>query len=206
MTTWNYTWRNLEIACNKSSSIKKMCQDLLSEEAPCGSILVSDHSSLCILGGRLREGRLYIQKCRIAFRVGIYWCELSPKRRLPILRNWMNTCEVEGLFISTCVLGSIANRCSANEPTLLPEKRTRKRGGKRTLVYAKSQNHWFKKVSSLCSRRCLVCFSFVFRKVRGQTRKRWRRGRGKEAKPRTFPRPIPYRFLFFFCVHACILP
>ena len=64
-----------------------MCQDLLSEEAPCGSILVSDHSSLCILGGRLREGRLYIQKCRIAFRVGIYWCEHSPKRTLAILRN-----------------------------------------------------------------------------------------------------------------------
>ena len=87
MTTWNYTWRNLEIACSKSSSVEWMCQDLLSEEAPCGSILVSDHLSLSILGGRLREGRLYIQKCRIAFRVGIYWCEHSPKRRLAILRN-----------------------------------------------------------------------------------------------------------------------
>ena len=64
-----------------------MCQDLLSEEAPCGSILVSDHLSLCILGGRLREGRLYIQKCRIAFRVGIYWFEHSPNRTLAILRN-----------------------------------------------------------------------------------------------------------------------
>ena len=28
-----------------------------------------------------------------------------------------------------------------------------------------AKTNWFKKVSSLCSRRCLVCFSFVFRKV-----------------------------------------
>ena len=34
----------LDIACNKLSSIKQMYLDLFSEKAPCGSILVSDHS------------------------------------------------------------------------------------------------------------------------------------------------------------------
>ena len=154
MTTWNYTWRNLEIIFHKV--------DVPGPPLGRGTLWFASCKrppSLCILGGRLREGRLYIQKCRIAFRVGIYWCEHSPKRRLAILWNWMNTCEVEGWLLSTCVLGSIASRCSANEPTLLREKRTRKSGGKRTLVYVKSQNNWFKKVSSLCSRR----FYFVFR-------------------------------------------
>ena len=42
ITTWDYTGRNLEIACNKLSSIKKMCSDLFSEET-CDSILVSGH-------------------------------------------------------------------------------------------------------------------------------------------------------------------
>ena len=40
-----------------------MSPDLFSEEAPRGSILVNDHSwppSLCILGGRLQEVRLYL--------------------------------------------------------------------------------------------------------------------------------------------------
>ena len=44
-----------------------MCPDLFSEEAPCGLIIAKDHLqygrkrplSLCILGGRLREVRLY---------------------------------------------------------------------------------------------------------------------------------------------------
>ena len=35
-----HTWRNLDITSNKSSSIKQMCQDLFSDEAPYGSILV----------------------------------------------------------------------------------------------------------------------------------------------------------------------
>ena len=44
LTTWNYTFRNLDVACNKLSSIKyRMCPDLFLEEAPCGSILVNDH-------------------------------------------------------------------------------------------------------------------------------------------------------------------
>ena len=42
-TKWNYTWRNLQITCNKLSSIKLMYPDLFSEETPRGSILVSDH-------------------------------------------------------------------------------------------------------------------------------------------------------------------
>ena len=42
ITTWNYRGRNLEIAYNELSSIKKMCPDLFSEET-CGSILVSGH-------------------------------------------------------------------------------------------------------------------------------------------------------------------
>ena len=37
------TCRNLEIECDKFSSLKYMCPDLFSEETPCGSILVSDH-------------------------------------------------------------------------------------------------------------------------------------------------------------------
>ena len=46
--------------------------------------------SLCILGGRLREVQLYIQKFRIPFRVGIYWCEHSPKRRLAMVKACFN--------------------------------------------------------------------------------------------------------------------
>ena len=42
-TTWNSRYLNLEIACNKLSSIKQICLDLFLEEAPCGSILVRDH-------------------------------------------------------------------------------------------------------------------------------------------------------------------
>ena len=35
VTTWNYSCRNLiDTACNKSSTIKLMCPDLFSEEAP----------------------------------------------------------------------------------------------------------------------------------------------------------------------------
>ena len=43
-----------------------MCLDLFSEQTPCDSILVNDHLpykrplSLCVLGGRLREVRLYL--------------------------------------------------------------------------------------------------------------------------------------------------
>ena len=44
VTIWNYTCRNFDIACNKLSSIKQMCQDLFSEEAPGGSVLVRDQS------------------------------------------------------------------------------------------------------------------------------------------------------------------
>ena len=40
VTTWNCTWRNLEIACNKLSSTKYMCPDRFSEKTPCCSILV----------------------------------------------------------------------------------------------------------------------------------------------------------------------
>ena len=38
-----YTCHNLDIACNKLSSIKYMCLDLFLEEVPLGSILVNDH-------------------------------------------------------------------------------------------------------------------------------------------------------------------
>ena len=43
LTTWNYTCRNLDIACNELSSIKQMCLDLFSKETSCGPILVNDH-------------------------------------------------------------------------------------------------------------------------------------------------------------------
>ena len=42
-TTWNYTYPNLDFACNKLSFIKKMCPDLFLEETPSGSILVNDY-------------------------------------------------------------------------------------------------------------------------------------------------------------------
>ena len=42
-TTWNYTYPNLDFACNKLSFIKKMCPDLFLEETPYGSILVNDY-------------------------------------------------------------------------------------------------------------------------------------------------------------------
>ena len=45
------------------------------------------------------------------------------------------------------------------------------------------------------SRFVLVCFSFVFRKVRGQARKRWRVGERKKAFLSPLPTPTPYRFL-----------
>ena len=38
----------------------------------------------------------------------------------------------------------------------------------------------------------LVCFSFVFRKVRGQTRKRWRVGERKKAFLSPLPPPIVF--------------
>ena len=47
MTAWNYIYPNLDIACNKLPSIKKMCVNLFSEETSCGSIRpppVSDRS------------------------------------------------------------------------------------------------------------------------------------------------------------------
>ena len=65
VTKWKYTWCSLEIACNKLSSVKQMCPDRFSEKAPCGSILVSGPLSRCILGGRLREVRLYKENCGI---------------------------------------------------------------------------------------------------------------------------------------------
>ena len=45
------------------------------------------------------------------------------------------------------------------------------------------------------SRFVLVCFSFVFRKVKGQARKRWRVGERKKAFLSPLPTPTPYRFL-----------
>ena len=47
MTTRNYTWCNLDIACIKLSSIKYL--DLFSEEVPYSSILVSGHSVFAFL-------------------------------------------------------------------------------------------------------------------------------------------------------------
>ena len=43
VTTWNYTYHNLDILCNKLSSTKYISADHVSENTPCGSILVSNH-------------------------------------------------------------------------------------------------------------------------------------------------------------------
>ena len=43
VTTWNYTYHNLDIVCKKVTSIKHISVDHFSEKTPCGSILVSNH-------------------------------------------------------------------------------------------------------------------------------------------------------------------
>ena len=65
VTTWNYTWSNLEIVCNKLSSTKQRCAWTSSWKRPpvvrflIGSISCKRWLSLCILGGCLRKVRLY---------------------------------------------------------------------------------------------------------------------------------------------------
>jgi len=43
VTTWNYTYHNLDNVRNKLSFIKHISVDHFSEKTPCGSILVSNH-------------------------------------------------------------------------------------------------------------------------------------------------------------------
>ena len=85
-----------------------MCQDLLSEEAPCGSILVSDHSSLCILGGRLREGRLYTAISRKVVRQNVH--ATTPKGNMGYDQYTVpNDCSCRTYFC--CFSLALANIC-----------------------------------------------------------------------------------------------
>ena len=59
VTTWTYTWRNLESVCNKLSSIKWMAWTSSWKRRPVVRFLLLKRLlSLCILGGRLREVRV----------------------------------------------------------------------------------------------------------------------------------------------------